>query len=620
MKNYMTVERPGARQALRAAWILATILTAAPLVSLFYQPVGWGPRVVVAAVALTAAWRPFNGLLLLAGLGPLAATILALTRTGAASLNFFEAMVLGVVLGWIVHHVIRPHPLALPSRFDVATAVLFSLASASVVTSATIIRIERPDTPVGELFQSFVLKNYLIGSNPLTAGMLFVEGIALMIIVAERCALDSDSRHRLLRMMVVGATAAASLNVLRIFNAALSQANPLTAFGIQFATVRVNMHFPDLNAAGSYFALMFFLALGLVPSAAIGFVGSVLIAAGLWVAGSRTALAATLGVSSLLALFNLRRRAVWSIALLVAVGTIAAIAWQWYPQGKNLDSNGAFTYRVVRGEAALQLIRAHPVFGVRPGNFSERSGLSDNAHNNYLQIAAELGLPALLAFAYLCAFAVRASWRQASQSWLARGVSLGLIAYLVTCLAGHPLLIAGAAYPFWMTLGVAAAFAQPSSAMTGLRWAPYAALLIVAAMVPFQIAAAVRDADVEHASVGLSKWQQQADGARYRWAGGRATFYVSPAARSLRIPLRRGEAAPANLEVRIYLDGVEANRVILRSGEDETIVRLNLIRRAKTRFARIDLESRVPGQAEPLDSFATDSGGVLMVGRPIPET
>ena len=53
---------------------------------------------------------------------------------------------------------------------------------------------------------------------------------------------------------------------------------------------------------------------------------------------------------------------------------------------------------------------------------------------------------------------------------------------------------------------------------------------------------------------------------------------------------------------------------------DETIVRLNLIRRAKTRFARIDLESRVPGQAEPLDSLATDSGGVLMVGRPIPET
>jgi O-antigen ligase len=574
---------------------------------------------VVAAVAATAAWRPCNALLLLAGLNPLAATILALTRTGAASLNFFEAMVLGVLLGWAVHHVVRPQAIALPARFEVAAAALLSFAFASVVTSAIIIRIEHPDRTAGELFQSFVLHDYLIGSNPLTAGMLFVEGVALMILVAERCALDSVCRYRLLRMMVVGATAAAFLNVMRIFNASISQPHPLTAFAIRFAALRVNMHFPDLNAAGSYFALMFFVALGFVPSVAFAFAAVVLIAAAVWVAGSRTALVASLGAGGLVALFNLRRRAIWSIALLTALAATAAIAWQWYPKERNLESSGAFAYRVARGQAALQLIRAHPVFGVRPGNFSELSGLSDNAHNNYLQIGAELGVPALVAFVYICAFAVRTSWREGNQSWLARGVSLGLIAYLVTCLTGHPLLIAGAAYPFWMVLGVAAAFAQPSPSRAGLRWAALTAVLIVAALVPFQIAAAARDADVEHASVGFSKWQHQSDGSRYRWAGGRATFYVSPAARSLRIPLRRGQAAPANVEVRIYLDGVEANRVILRLGDDETIVRLNLIRRAKTRFARVDLESRVPGEREPLDSLATDSGGVLMVGRPIPE-
>jgi len=620
MKKPMTGERHGARQAARVAWILATIVTAAPLVSLFYQPVGWGPRVVVAAVVVTAAWHPFNALLLLAGLGPFAATILALTRTGTASLNFFEALALAVLLGWTVHHVIRPRGLSLPGRFGVAAAALLSLAFASVVTSAAVIRIEHPDIPVGQLLQSFVLRQYLIGSSPLTAGMLFVEGVALMVMAAESCARESDGQRRMLRMMVVAAAAAASLNVLRIATAAMSQPSSLTAFAAQFATVRVNMHFPDLNAAGSYFALMFFLALGFVPSAAMGAAACVLIAAGIWVAGSRTALAALLGVGGLVALFNPRRRVIWSTTFLVALALIAAIGWHWYPKGRNLESSGAFTYRIARGVAALELIRAHPVFGVRPGNFSERSGLSDNAHNNYLQIGAELGLPALVVFAYICAFAVSASWRQGHQSWLARGLSLGLIAYLVTCLAGHPLLIAAAAYPFWIALGLAAALAPPASSIARLRWGATAAVLVVAVMLPFQIAAAARDADIEHASIGLSRWQQRSDGSRYRWAGGRATFYVSPAARSVRLPLQLNPTASATAEVRIYLDGVEANRVILRAGDTETIVRLNLIRRAKTRFARIDFEVWLPGQAKPLDTGATDSGGVLMVGRPISES
>ena len=81
----MSVERRAAGWMARAAWILATLLAAVPLLSIFYQPVGWGPRLCVGALALIAAWSPFNGLLVLAGLGPFAATILVLTRTGSAS-------------------------------------------------------------------------------------------------------------------------------------------------------------------------------------------------------------------------------------------------------------------------------------------------------------------------------------------------------------------------------------------------------------------------------------------------------------------------------------------------------------------------------------------------------
>jgi len=196
-------------------------------------------------------------------------------------------------------------------------------------------------------------------------------------------------------------------------------------------------------------------------------------------------------------------------------------------------------------------------------------------------------------------------------------LSMGLAVFLLTCMAGHPLLISGAAYPFWMALGVAAIGDPEPTRSTRFRLGAIAAILLIAITLPLRMSAAVHDADVEHASVGFSTWQQRADGSRYRWAGGKAWFFVAPQARSVRIPLRLGPLAPPAVEVRIFLDGVEANRVVLQQGDDERTVRLNLIRRATTPFARIDLESRVPGATQPLDISAADAGGILMVGRPM---
>jgi hypothetical protein len=624
MNQPMTVERQGARLMVRAAWTLATILTAAPLLSIFHQAIGWGPGVVAMALAAIAALRPFEALLILSGLGPFAATILALTRSGSATLNFFEATVLAILLGCAARRAVQPQRLALPAPFASAAATLFSLALASVVTSAIVIWFEDSGTPARELLQSFVFRNYLIGSNTLTSGMLFAEGVALMVIAADACGGDRARQHRMLGMMVIGATAAALLNVLRIFNSAMAQPHPFTAFLVQFAAVRVNMHFPDLNAAGSYFALLLFIALGFVREAPIAsYASSLIIAAGLWIAGSRTALAAALatgGVGVLLGSLTSRRRLMWSVSVVAFLAMVAFVGWKWYPEGRNLEGGGALSYRITIGKAAMQLIATHPVFGIGPGNFSEMSGLSNNAHNNYLQIASELGIPTLLVFVSVVALAIRASWREAHQIGVAWGVTMGLLAYLLTCLAGHPLLVHGAAYPFWMAVGVAASFEGYRGSSVRLRWTAIAAILIVVATLPLRVSAAVGEADFEHSSAGFSKWQQQqGDGSRYRWAGGRATFYVAPAARSIRIPLRSGPMAPAIVEVRIYLDGVEANQVILRAGQDVTIVRLNLIRRVRTRFARIDLESRIPGEREPLKSVATDAGGVLMVGRLLPE-
>ncbi len=611
----------GSRLIARTAWILAAILTASTFLSIYRQPVGWLPGLFVTGLALGAAFSPYDALLVLAGLGPLSATIFALLRNSPVGLDFGEAMVLGVLAGWCARRVVQPRPLAVPQRFAWSAGVLLLLALASGVVEATVFRAERPDSSLASLAQYFLTRDYFIRVNTIRSAMLYVEGVALMILATDACGGERLRRDRLLRMMVLGAATAAFFNMMKILTSAMLQPEPWSKFLVYFSTARVNVHFPDLNAAGSYFALMLFVALGFSARAGgVAAIASVVIFAGLWVAGSRTALAAALvgfGVGAFLMGPGRYRKLVAVVAPLVLVA-VAVAAWKLYPQGRNAAGSDAFAFRVLMGKAAVAMISAHPVFGVGPGHFAELSGpYQNNAHNNFLQIGAELGIPAVVLFVIVAWIAVRASWRDAETWGTSRGLSLGLAAFLATCLAGHPLLIGGAAYPFWMALGLAAGL-DPNPVVS--RRVPYAgviAVAIIAATLPFRMSAARRNADVEHSSVGFSNWQQESDGARYRWAGGHAWFFVAPAARSVRIPMRLGPAAPAVVEIRLFLDGIEANRVVLRQGDDVRTVRLNLLRRATTPFARIDLESRIPGTEKPLDVQPSDSGGILRVGRPI---
>ena len=607
----------------RAGWILAAVLAGLCLVSILYQPVGWGPRLIVAALAVGAAFAPDRSLIVLAGIGPLSAALFGLSRTNSIPLNFGEALTLAFLLGFAARRAGTPRRLAISAPIGWSAGILLTIALGSALVDGAMFRVEHMDHSVESLVQTFIARTYLVDKNALTATMIFVEGIAVMVIVAHLCAGDTNHRDRVLSAMVLGASGAAVYNIMKIVTAALRREDFWQTFLAYFATLRVNVHYADLNAAGSYFAMMLLIAISFVPRARVpAMVGSLLLAAALWLTGSRTALGATLLVFACAGIWGMRahrhRRAV--LVAYLALGALVVVAgWKWYPQGRNLGGSDAFSYRVLMAKTAIGLIAADPVFGVGLGRFYTRSGQLENAHNNYLQIGAELGVPALVAFLFIAGFALLGLWRNIGPPGPAWGLTAGLLAFLFTCLAGHPLLVSDAAYPFWIALGLAIA-AQPAAPVGGVpRYAALVILSVLVATLPLRIVAAVRDANVEHSSVGFSRWQQDADGTRYRWAGGRSSFFVDSAARAVRIQLRRGSLAPPTVHVRIFLDGVEADRVALRQDDDSRTVRLVLARRTQARFARVDLAASMPGDLEALTVAPTASAGVLMVTRPIVE-
>jgi len=123
-------------------------------------------------------------------------------------------------------------------------------------------------------------------------------------------------------------------------------------------------------------------------------------------------------------------------------------------------------------KVALAIAVRHPVLGVGLGNFQTASvafippdvvayfppaAVGENAHNNFLQVLAELGVPGLAAFIWLLASPLRAGWRAVRSGHGAPelvGLAAGIGAFLLTCLTGHPLLSGPVTVVFFLCLGL----------------------------------------------------------------------------------------------------------------------------------------------------------------------
>jgi O-antigen ligase len=631
--------RDGLHLIERAAWTLAAILAALCAQSIYHQPVGWAPTLVAAALALAAATRPHNALLVLAAIAPLSTVLFVLIRTRPVSLDYGEVVTLAYLAGWLARRAVRPGPLRVAPTVRWSAIALLLVAVASGVINVGIIVTERQASSAKELFLTLIARDYLVNSNPFSSTLLFLEGLVLVLVVADTCAADRSRRDAVLRMMLAGACAAAAINVLRIVTAAVQWEDWPAVLLRYFMTLRVNVHHGDLNAAGSYFVMMLFVGLGLswrrpVPLVLYG----VLMSATVWITGSRTALATAFLIPLIAGVAGLRasgrRGVVIAVAGFLVVSAVAFTLWRTYPRYRNDDPDRAVAIRLELARAALQMARAEPFFGVGLGRYYVLSNryvggvlapfqkARENAHNNVLQILAELGIPGLLLFVSIVAIAMREAFRRAASVDAAWGLFWGLAAFLLTCLGGHPLLAPAAAYPFWMCLGLAAALSTDGEQSLGCRaqLALAGIVIIIAGTLPLRIAAGVREANVENTTVGLSAWQREPDGLRYRWSGGKSTFYVPSDARAVRIPLRHGTEGPPTVEVRVFLDGREADGVRLQAGDDWRVLRIVLSKRgSRAPFFRIDLRAEEPGTGAPLEAKPTDTAGIMRVGRSVIE-
>jgi hypothetical protein len=149
-----------------------------------------------------------------------------------------------------------------------------------------------------------------------------------------------------------------------------------------------------------------------------------------------------------------------------------------------------------------------------------------------------------------------------------------MVAFLVTCLTGHPLLIREVSFAFWLVLALVAALSRDQPVAQGLEpvaqgFSPVttrcllsAVVICLAVSVPIRAHQFIEhDMDLARATIGFSDWHFDGAGIRYRTMTGSAQFYVPGSTCDMKLGLQveAGGRRPTT-EVEIRVDGHAGNR------------------------------------------------------------
>jgi O-antigen ligase len=584
--------------------------------------------------AAFAAAMPGPALMLVAGLVPIASW---LGRSTNEYIAWAEAIVVAFAAGYCARvaatRTDRPS-----SRIGPPVFVMAVVVGASVLMQIFVEVWRFGPAPTQEKLWGLLTHYYFVtydSADPIDAGMRLIESLILLGAAASLAQRHPRFSRWLLHAIVFGAAAAAALNLWRLWEATQRLNRPLDAFLRYLSTQRLNVHYGDLNAAGSYFVMMLFAAVGLslVPKQRRWIPAVAVIAASTWLTGSRSAMLA--GVLALLlpTAAYLYSHAVRSRTRTLAIGAAAVVlslvvgaGAALLPQRGNQQSAGmAATVRWEMAQTSLRMTASRPSFGVGIGSYYARSGefasrellqifppaVHENAHNNFFQILAELGIVGLAVFlwllvkaAMLCVGWIRADPRDPVR-W---GTATGLLAFVLSWLGGHPLLIDEPAFSFWLLLGTACgsgAWVASPEKTARIRWIIAGAFLVIAVSVPFRVEHQRADFNLEHRGIGLSVWEPALDGVRFRVGGSASTVFMPADAAVVTVPLRAANAHET-LTVSLYLDDRPAN-VVAVPGDRWTHLPLLVPQNTSgAKFRRLDLRVK---------SDAPTTPNVLLVGK-----
>ena len=347
--------------------------------------------------------------------------------------------------------------------------------------------------------------------------------------------------------------------------------------------------------------------------------------AALYLTGSRSVIAAMLAGLLVLGIVVVIRqhgrmvRGVIGFAIVAIVAMVVSYPWLI---GRDIAGQKAARSLTIRRELALSGVRVmatRPVFGVGIDRFYLVAGSvaspelnamwrgRKNPHNDFLRVGAELGLIGLALFLWILTGAARRTWLLLQQTHDPRlaGLAGGLVAFLVTSLVSNPLMVRDVSYAFWIALGLAVGQSPPSpqhgetqhdtppaspswrDRFVRWRWTLGVVLCVVLVFsVPFRSRQEIAALDVARVTYGLFDWTTDANGARCRLSGPRATIFVDGDVRQVEIPLSGTLPSGLPQQVEVQLDGRLANR--LSVGPDWQWLRI-VLPRGSANPRRIDL-------------------------------
>lgn len=620
-----------ARVARRVGWAVTFALVLLPAQSAFWpHHVPWVLKVGVGGVAVLAAARPAEALLLIAGLVPFG-HVLVTSVWNAYPFALGEALVLAFLAGYLWRQRRGVCEATSPADSLVVPSGLFALVIfASCLVQFAVLQVWH-DYPLTYAagYLSYLATKYLTtltDPRPWVDGRAFVsiaalllEGVALLRCASTLCRRQPALARRLTNVIVAAGVGAAILSFYEPLTVILGSNQPVS-------TVIGSRRWPSpaivsVDTAGPYFMLVAFVAIGTAAASRAhllpGLLAGVISIGAMWLTRTRSAIVAGLTTAAAGVAWWAVSRFRWlsppRAVLASAFATLAVTVWVVaYNPFHILVSGGsrALYQRALFVETGLKMLATEPLVGVGTGQYAVRYpefasremltyDVRADAHNVFLWVGAELGLIGLGLFLWLVVAALARAWSQVrarQRDYQLLGTFAGLAAFIITWLVGQPLSVPQVAYTFWILLGLTAASSTDDArGVGGGRRQPLltsvalaAAILLVVGSVPIRAYRAISEIDLSHVSYGFYNWETTEARGRFRWTGPRATFFMRSSVRAIEVPPPPVlVAAPHAVQVDIVVDGHAAQRIVLDDGRWRA-VRIDAPASTE-RFWRVDL-------------------------------